>query len=88
MARGGFEPAELDRDDDAVAATDWSQTATVAVVEFLPATSARFEDDRWRTEVYRYEGPAPPASVYDTGERLSRVRQVTEPPAERLRTTE
>ena len=69
---------------DAVVDTDWHEYAVVDVVDFLPATTAKYEDDHLRTEVYRYRGDPPPASVYENGERRYRVRRVTRPLAARL----
>ncbi|WP_380678854.1 hypothetical protein [Salinigranum sp. GCM10025319] len=54
------------------------------VVDFFPATTTKFEDDHYRTEVYRYRGRAPPVSTYENGERRFRVRRATRPLVERL----
>ena len=64
--------------------TDWDEYAVVDVVDFLPATTVRFEDDLLHTEVYRYRDAAPPPSVYENGEREYRVTRVTRPLVERL----
>jgi hypothetical protein len=63
----------------ALADADWDAYAVVDVVEFLPATTTGFEDDRRRTEVYRYADRAPPLSVYENGERRYRVQRATRP---------
>jgi hypothetical protein len=73
---------------DAVADTDWSAYTVVDVVDFLPATTAKYEDDHLRTEVYRYRDQAPPPSTYENGERRYRVRRATRPLVERLETRE
>jgi hypothetical protein len=64
--------------------TDWDEYAVVDLVDFLPATTTRFEDDLLHTEVYRYRETAPPLSVYENGERAYRVTRVTRPLVERL----
>jgi hypothetical protein len=69
---------------DAVVDTDWHEYAVVDVVDFLPATTAKYEDDHLRTEVYRYRDRAPPLSTYDNGERRYRVRRATRPLVERI----
>ncbi len=67
-----------------VRTTDWDEYAVVDIVDFLPATTTRFEDDLLRTEVYRYRDAAPPLSVYRNGEREYRVTRVTRPLVEHL----
>jgi hypothetical protein len=67
-----------------VAETDWSEYTVVDVVDFLPATTTRFEDGHLRTEVYRYRGDPPPPSTYENGERRYRLRRATRPLVERL----
>jgi hypothetical protein len=69
---------------DPVVETDWSEYVVVDVVDFLPATTTRFEDDHLRTEVYRYRDEPPPPSTYDNGERRYRVQRATRPLVERL----
>jgi hypothetical protein len=69
--------------EEAIAETDFDEYAVVDVVEFLPGTTTKFEDDHLRTEVYRYRTP-PPTSVYENAERRYRIRRVTRPLAERL----
>jgi hypothetical protein len=68
----------------AVAETDWTEYAVVDVVDFFPATTTKFEDDHYRTEVYRYRERAPPVATYENGERRFRVRRATRPLVERL----
>ena len=68
----------------ALADADWDAYAVVDVVDFLPATTTKFEDDHLRTEVYRYAERAPPLSVYGNDERGCRVRRGTEPLVDRL----
>lgn len=70
----------------AVREADWTAYAVVDVVDFLPATTTRFEDDHLRTEVYRYRDRAPPLSVYENDEREYRVTRVTRPLVERVTT--
>ncbi|WP_162562379.1 hypothetical protein [Salinigranum rubrum] len=64
--------------------TDWDEYAAVDLVDFLPATTTRFEDDLLHTEVYRYRDTAPPPSVYENGEREYRVTRITRPLVEHL----
>jgi hypothetical protein len=68
----------------AVIETDWTEYAVVDVVDFFPATTTKFEDDHYRTEVYRYRERAPPVSTYENDERQYRVRRATRPLVERL----
>jgi exonuclease I len=69
---------------DPIVETDWSEYAVVDLVEFLPATTTKFEDDHLRTEVYRYRERAPPRTVYENGERRYRLHRATRPLVERL----
>jgi hypothetical protein len=68
----------------ALADADWEAYAVVDLVDFLPATTTKLEDDHLRTEVYRYERRAPPLSVYANDERRCRVRRATRPLVDRL----
>lgn len=63
---------------EAVEATDRTEHAVLDVVDYRPATSRGFEDDRPRTEIHRHRERAPPATAYPTPE-CGCTRRLTEP---------
>ena len=70
---------------EALDATDWTEHAVLDVVDYRPATSRGFEDDRPHTETHRHRQRAPPASAYETPERTSTVYRFTGPLVRELR---
>jgi hypothetical protein len=85
---GSLEPARSPLSPpvrEACEATDWDEHAVLDVVTFLPATSRGFEDDRQRTETYRYRERAPPIDRTENGERAYRVQRLTRPLYRQLR---
>lgn len=70
---------------EALDATDWTEHAVLDVVDYRPATSRGFEDDRPHTELHRHRERAPPAETYETPERICTVYRLTEPLVRYLR---
>jgi len=70
----------------AVEATDWTEHVVLDVVDYRPATSRGFENDRPRTEIHGHRERAPPASTCETPERACTVHQLTEPLVGKLET--
>ncbi|MEF8806536.1 hypothetical protein [Natronomonas sp.] len=63
--------------------TDWDRYPIVDIVTYAPATSRGLEGDRQRIEVYQHR-EAPPASRYQTEERIAQVERLTRPLYERF----